>query len=101
MSHLNAALLNLIRCAEADAYQLAGYRRDHAQLTPDQHQHAAVLAAGLGMQFEHLARLAAEHHAAGAAAMWHSTATRFFDAAVLDDLAADLAEVTAEQVRAV
>ena len=98
MSHLNHALLNLITLAEHDAARLSSYRRDHHRLTPGQLRHATNLGNGIGMQFAHLARLASEHGAASHAAMWHVEATAFFDAAGIDELAADLADYADELV---
>ncbi len=98
MSHLNSELLNLITLAEHDAHRLACYRRDHDQLTPEQMRHAASLGNGIGMQFAHLARQADESHALQHASMWNAEAAAFFDAAALDELAADLADYADELV---
>ena len=98
MSHLNSDLLKLITLAEQDAHHLACYRRDFNKLTPEQRRHAASLGNGIGMQFAHLARCASEAGATAHAAMWHSEATRFFDAAAIDEVGADLADYTAELV---
>lgn len=98
MSHLHASLLNLITLAEHDAARLSTYRREQRQLTAEQRRHAASLGNGIGMQFAHLARLASESGAGQHAAMWHAESAAFFDAAGLDELAADLADYADELV---